>query len=215
MNMKKLQGIFAFVLAISLSVNIGMGLAEQPQGHPESLKSIVTVSCFEKNQPSFINASIEKAKVGFGQGVTIKPGITLTVYHTLLRIPNERKIECLGRAEILAASQPDDLLLLKTEGLACPVKLKLSSEIRVGEKIFTSGIGGLGKTEGKIEAILDNFIHITGIRVDPGDSGKPIFNERSEIVGLIFGYKTADPRIGMVIPAKTIFRFLRGAGVEM
>jgi S1-C subfamily serine protease len=134
-----------------------------------------------------------------GSGVFISAdGLFLTAAHviensTFLRVVTQKGAI---KATIVQVDRANDVALLKCEGTFVPVQIKSSSSLKLGQTVFTLGfpdiqIQGFSPkmTKGEISSLLgvqdDPRQWQISVPVQPGNSGGPLFDEQSNLVGLI------------------------------
>jgi hypothetical protein len=133
---------------------------------------------------------------GIGSGFIVRSdGAVVTNYHVIgnakdIRIKVGSKV--LGVEGFLYIDKENDLVILKADGKDLPtLKIGDAAKVSVGEKIYVIGSPeGLENTisDGVVRRIRDitperKVLQITA-PISAGSSGGPVFNQRSEVIGI-------------------------------
>lgn len=121
-------------------------------------------------------------------------------------------------ASFVRVSESADLCLLKTDAAIPPVTLA-RHDARKGDHVIVVGAPrGVYPvwTEGRVSGYFwatdeETDFHFSAqmisATVSPGSSGSPVFNDRNEMVGVIFA-AFPDPQLTLMVPAGEIHKFL-------
>lgn len=140
--------------------------------------------------------------------------------------------------ELIDTSPDDDLCLLRTDGYFKPVKInKKNVELRQAEKLYLVGAPN-SNFPIILETYFSGYLHRSFLRiiskeghdalmiseiVQPGHSGSPIYNEKGELVGIVFASSVREnlaPGVslfsygGLGISLHDILEFLEKNGIE-
>ncbi len=99
-------------------------------------------------------------------------------------------------ARVVTVDQPNDLAILKMEGRTVPLKLGVDEVVKLGDEISVGGFPNpemqgtsLKLTRGVISGMLglqDDVHHYQiDASIQPGNSGGPLLNSRSAVVGVV------------------------------
>lgn len=172
-----IKNIFGVLLLFSLIAGAG---AEAQQENDPLLQRVIPVACHDGL--SFLEA-YTNGRYSFGNAVIIETGIAITVHHLL----KEKTITAnAARAEIIATRIPDDLMMLKIEsGEFNNIPLELDPS--VGSNVITFiGSGKWAKRiTGKVAKVDNKFINLSGVPIQRGDSGTPVYSTSGKLVGII------------------------------
>jgi S1-C subfamily serine protease len=148
----------------------------------------------------------ENSPMGFGSGFFVtKDGYLITNNHV---IKSAKKIEIRWKgktypATVVRTDESNDLALLRIEGEFDCLSIRTSSEVRLGESVFTVGYpnpvdqGNAPKmTDGRISSLYglrdDASQFQISVPIQPGNSGGPLCSEKGELIGVTVS--TLNPR---------------------
>jgi Flp pilus assembly protein TadD len=182
---------------------------ETPQFSPQELFKSLATSVFVVES---LNA--KGAVIGFGSGVAVAPSQMVTNNHVIksgvsVRVRQGQKA---WRATIAQIDPDHDLSLLRIEGLkAIPVRLRPSSTLAVGERVYAIGApAGLELTlsEGLISGLREygsSRLVQTSAAISPGSSGGGLFDEQGRLVGITTSFLLVGQNLNFAIPSEWIF----------
>lgn len=185
------------------------------------LLSLLLLSVFKTPDRFIQGLAFAQAPKGSGSGFIIDPrGYILTAAH-VVEGAEKRKIEVIvgGKdrhlASLLAQDKANDLALLRIEAQNLPfVRLGRSDRVELLEKVFVFGyplgLQEVSAVSGQITAIrdpkgIDPSIQIkklieTNARVNPGNSGGPLVNDRAEAIGVVVAKLIRFEGHGFAVP---------------
>ena len=163
---------------------------------PSSGYSLTAREVFRSASPSVVAIDVKNnsgRKIGYGSGVVVDDQIVLTNCH-VLKLGSQYVVHSAGHKYFgifILRNDKIDLCVLKVSNLSArPVKLRLSDQLGVGERIYAIGNPrGLDLTlsEGLISSIRpvdgSKFIQISA-PISPGSSGGGVFDEDGNLVGI-------------------------------
>jgi S1-C subfamily serine protease len=172
------------------------------------------------------------AALGFstGTGFVVGEGLLLTNWH-VVKGPGQALVRVPGRekpllAAVVAADKRRDIALLRValpQGLDLrPLGLPLGLEVRRGQEVMNLGFP-LGDRFGKQVKMHRGTVSappdpdsgnplLLDVKVNPGDSGAPLFDACSNVVGMVSAKTAGGGRVdsdGLAIPAADLVAFLQ------
>lgn len=135
---------------------------------------------------------------GFGSGFFItQDGYLVSNYH-VVKSANRVVIRSKGTnfpATVVVTDESNDLAILKADGLFSCIGIRSSSEVRLGESVFTIGYpnpidqGNAPKmTDGRISSLYglrdDASQFQISVPIQPGNSGGPLVSDKGELIGV-------------------------------
>ena len=165
--------------------------------------------------------------IAVGAGVVAhKSGYVLTCWHTLATEGPKHVVSCDGkgyRARVVCAEKRMDVALMKIESdeTFIPVALGDSAALRVGDAVLAKANvldDGVVLTQGVVIDVSRgwgyfDFYQSDAIEFDahiqPGNSGGPVFNDRTELIGIISSknFDVAEDQ-SFATPINTVLRTL-------
>ncbi|MGH7442102.1 MAG: trypsin-like peptidase domain-containing protein, partial [bacterium] len=146
-----------------------------------------------------------------GSGVVVAPGLVITNRHVIkggvsFRVEHDGKK---WPARLVRVDPDHDLAELSVAGLsASPAKLRDSSKLAVGEKVYAIGSPeGLELTisEGLISGLRDfdgEPVIQTSAAISPGSSGGGLFDAEGRLVGITTFYLKEGQSLNFALPAE-------------
>lgn len=227
---QKRKGILIYAIIMTLFFALCFGaLAATVIWYGDDLSRPVTGSALstadvaERVNPSTVLIYVTKAtSYGYGTGFFIREnGYIATNAHVVEGAEHITVTLYSGEeldAELVDASEADDLAVLKVSGNDYPVvEIGDSDALRVGEKAIAignpSGADAPWTTTQGIISALNREVTVEGTSsieeltmiqtdapVNPGNSGGPLCNDRGQVIGVITRKLTDYESIGLAIP---------------
>jgi TPR repeat protein len=138
------------------------------------------------------------APSGYGSGLLVKGGYVLTCWH-VIDDAERISISLNGKDHVASIVQKDaanDIAVLKVTDVICGASLNLSSDVKLGEKVFTLGYPHPDLQGSDVKFTTGSISSLTGIDnspqcfqisapIQPGNSGGPLFDEKGNLVGIV------------------------------
>ncbi len=195
-------------------------------------RSVVNISTRSQVQDGFWYS--DEVAHGSGSGAVLdQSGHILTNFHVVdgadfveVRLANNQSYQ----ATLVGADKIDDIAILKIDvppSELNPIKIGDSSNLRVGQRVFAIGnpfgwdrtlttgiISSLNRTlPSRSQFRTMKALIQTDAAMNPGNSGGPLLNTSSEMIGMNVAIATGPARqnsgVGFAIPAKRIQRIAR------
>ena len=205
-----------------------------------SQEEAVNIRIYETFSPGVVNVTSTTLewnfwfepvpRQGVGSGFVIdKKGHIITNYHV---IENAKRLDVTlsdqsqYEAKRVGWDPINDLAVLRIDALEeklHPIKLGVSDELKVGQKVLAIGnpfglertlttgiISSVGRTLKTGYGIIDGVIQ-TDAAINPGNSGGPLLNTRGEVIGVntaIFSGTGENVGVSFAVPVNTLSRII-------
>lgn len=181
------------------------------------------------------NFGMSKVLKGQGSGVILNSdGYILTNYHVLDRNIMDIKVKLDGDnkymdAELVAQDLKEDLAILKIKDISTITQiksLKIGTGMSLGTKLYVLGYpnesslgSSLKLTDGLISSengyLNDPHKFQTNAAINSGNSGGPIFNSNSELIGLAVSKVEGAENIAYGIKSNILLQFLKKNNISV
>ena len=170
---------------------------------------------FAKASQSIVVVETQDARgkaLGQGSGVVVGPGLVVTNCH-VLKSADSAHVSYKGRrfeTSVRHIDMPRDLCSIDVAGLVAPSATIGTSELRVGEKVYTIGAPqGLELTLG--EGLLssrrgsgtDALLQVSA-PISQGSSGGGLFDEAGRLIGITTMYLRDSQQLNFAVPVEWI-----------
>jgi len=162
-----------------------------------------------------------------GTGFNVSPqGVIITNRHVLtgaLKITVTFADGKVFPAKIFRTSPDTDLAVIYLEASNLPyTTVDTAKSVQVGEKVLIIG-NPLGIGNVAVEGTVASYVRVAGfpepvLAIDasiyPGSSGSPVFDQKHQVVGIVFGVVTPEKESGpqgVALPVKDVANFFRAA----
>ena len=200
-----------------------------PVGMASDIRQPASADATKADADSFSSAGPGRLKSGTGFFIS-HDGLVLTSAHIVLgcgHISVWNRHGMMSEARIRAVDPDRDIALLES-GMGAPeiAAAAGSTRPRMGEPVSALGFGvdaqhplvpaaTYGDFAGAANDAADRDMLVIRAPISPGMSGGLVIDSTGAMLGMVIGYDTDRPSMGLILPASVIAEFLAARGLRL